>query len=216
MERNQAEWRISACDQKKNCNVIDAFQPENDRLRSMNQVIQAAGREHQQQCCTKDAEGHHMPDITVHGGLSDQYAKGYDSEQSASQVAEATDGVTENRVHVGHHTDKTIPYAMLDTEETSVQERAATRWWLYLIETRLGQLYCGITTDVERRLAEHSAGRGAKFLRGKSPLNLRFSLELADKSTALRAEIRVKRLTRREKDRLIRGDVAILRKIQAT
>ena len=47
---------------------------------------------------------------------------------------------------------------------------ASVTWYLYLLETRRGMLYTGITTDVARRLAQHEAGQGAKALRGRGPL----------------------------------------------
>lgn len=80
-------------------------------------------------------------------------------------------------------------------------------WWLYILETVYGQLYTGVTTDVERRLKEHTAGapRGARALRGKSPLQLRYSRLIGDKSRALRAECAVKRLPRVRKLALVEG-----------
>ncbi|MEK9766276.1 MAG: GIY-YIG nuclease family protein, partial [Thalassolituus sp.] len=69
-------------------------------------------------------------------------------------------------------------------------------WFLYLIETSKGALYCGVTTDVERRFKEHSAGgvRGARALKGKGPLTLRYQVRAGDRSAALKAEYRVKQL----------------------
>lgn len=80
-------------------------------------------------------------------------------------------------------------------------------WHLYLLRCRDGSLYTGITTDVARRLAEHSAGRGARSLRGRGPLELVFSQPVGDRGTALRLEYRVKRLSRPEKERLVRGEI---------
>ncbi|WP_237058940.1 GIY-YIG nuclease family protein [Microbulbifer sediminum] len=81
-------------------------------------------------------------------------------------------------------------------------------WSLYLIRTAAGSLYTGITTDVERRFAEHDAGgaRAAKALRGRGPLSLAFQCGAADKSAALRLEARIKKWPRRWKEELIRGD----------
>lgn len=78
---------------------------------------------------------------------------------------------------------------------------------LYIVRCRDGALYTGIATDVEKRLAEHASGvRGAKFLRGKGPLELVFSQIVGDRARALRIEHRVKRLTRGQKLALVRGD----------
>jgi len=68
-------------------------------------------------------------------------------------------------------------------------------WHLYLLETAGGALYTGITTDVDRRLAEHAAGRGAKALRGKGPLTLRHREPVGSHGDALRREAEIKRLS---------------------
>ena len=81
-------------------------------------------------------------------------------------------------------------------------------WSVYLVRCGDGALYTGIATDVGRRLAEHSAGRGAKFLRGRGPLSLVFERGVADHGTALRMEYAVKQLSRQRKEALIRGDLA--------
>lgn len=83
-------------------------------------------------------------------------------------------------------------------------------WWLYIIENVYGQLYTGITTDVERRLKEHEAGapRGARALRGKGPLQLRYTCQVGEHSLALRAEYAIKRLPRPRKLALVMGDLA--------
>lgn len=71
--------------------------------------------------------------------------------------------------------------------------------FLYLIRTADNKLYTGITTDVERRYQQHQSGKGAKALRGKGELTLAFSAPVGDRSLALRAEYRVKQLTKRQK-----------------
>ena len=82
-------------------------------------------------------------------------------------------------------------------------------WYLYLVRCKNGQLYTGITTDVERRFSEHCAGKGAKFLRGKGPLQLVFSENVGDRSDALKVELKIKKLSKREKELLIhRGTIA--------
>ncbi|MFC4258251.1 GIY-YIG nuclease family protein [Marinobacter lacisalsi] len=83
-----------------------------------------------------------------------------------------------------------------------------TDWHLYIIRTASGSLYTGVTTDVERRFAEHQASgpRCARSLRGKGPLELVFSQPVGNRSRALSLEWRVKRWPRRHKDELIRGE----------
>ena len=83
-------------------------------------------------------------------------------------------------------------------------------WFLYLIRTADNRLYTGITTDVPRRFRQHQAGKGAKALRGKGDLQLAFSHEVGEHSLALRLEYRVKQLTKREKERLVAGEDALV------
>lgn len=82
-------------------------------------------------------------------------------------------------------------------------------WYLYLVRCSDGSLYTGISTDVQRRFEAHAANRGARRLRGRGPLELVFQQALGDRSQATRVEHRVKRLSRRDKERLIRGDLAL-------
>ena len=77
-------------------------------------------------------------------------------------------------------------------------------WYLYILHCGDGTLYTGITDDVSRRLAAHRAGKGAKYTRGRGPLELVYTEELPDKGAALRREIAVKKLTRAGKEKLIR------------
>ena len=76
-------------------------------------------------------------------------------------------------------------------------------WYLYILRCGDGTLYTGITTDVERRLEEHRQGRGAKYTRGRGPLELAYQEECGTHSEALKREYAVKRLPREEKEDLI-------------
>lgn len=76
-------------------------------------------------------------------------------------------------------------------------------WYVYMLRCGDGTLYTGITDDVERRLAAHRAGKGAKYTRGRGPLKLVYREEVPGKSAALRREIQIKRLRRGEKEKLI-------------
>lgn len=75
-------------------------------------------------------------------------------------------------------------------------------WVCYLLECADGTFYCGVTNDVEKRLAAHNAGEGAKYTRGRTPLRLAYCEPCADKSAALKREIAIKALPRREKQAL--------------
>lgn len=76
-------------------------------------------------------------------------------------------------------------------------------WWLYLVRTRQDTLYAGVATDVARRLREHEEGRGSKYLRSRGPLSVAYCVELGDRTLALRAEARVKRLSKVEKEGIV-------------
>lgn len=89
------------------------------------------------------------------------------------------------------------------------EQHLDSSWTLYLLRCADDSLYTGITTDVQRRLAEHSRtsgkSRGAKALRGRQPLTLVFQLSLPNKSVALQLEYRIKQLSRADKERLVVG-----------
>lgn len=72
-------------------------------------------------------------------------------------------------------------------------------WYLYILECKDGSLYTGITDDIQRRLAQHEAGKGAKYTRGRGPLRLRYQEECGTHSQALRREAQVKALPRTQK-----------------
>ena len=81
---------------------------------------------------------------------------------------------------------------------------------LYILRCRDGTLYTGIATDVDRRIREHESGvRGARYLRGRGPLQLEFSARLGDRATAQQVEYRVKRLQRERKEALIAGQLLL-------
>ena len=76
-------------------------------------------------------------------------------------------------------------------------------WKLYILRCCDGTLYTGITTDVDRRLEEHRTGKGAKYTRGRGPLELVYREVCGDKSAALKREAEIKKLPRTEKMKLI-------------
>ena len=76
-------------------------------------------------------------------------------------------------------------------------------WKLYILRCRDGSLYTGITTDVQKRLTAHNVGKGAKYTRGRGPLELVYSEDCGDYSAALKRELEIKSLQREEKLKLI-------------
>ena len=83
-----------------------------------------------------------------------------------------------------------------------------SRWYVYLIECRDGSLYTGIATDVERRYAEHAAGKGARYTRSRPPVRLLARFEHPDRAAASRAEHAIKQLTPARKRALCAGAAA--------
>ncbi len=78
-----------------------------------------------------------------------------------------------------------------------------TCWYLYILRCKDDSLYTGITTDVEKRLEAHRSGKGAKYTRGRGPLELVYRECCGSHSEALKREHQIKRLTRSEKHQLI-------------
>jgi putative endonuclease len=75
-------------------------------------------------------------------------------------------------------------------------------WVCYLICCADGTLYCGITTNLEKRLAAHNAGEAAKYTRGRRPVRLVHVEPCGHKSAALKRELQIKELSRGEKQAL--------------
>ena len=75
--------------------------------------------------------------------------------------------------------------------------------WVYLLRCRDGSLYTGWTTDLDRRLERHAAGRASRYTASRRPVVLAAALPMPDRSTARREEARIKRLARREKLALV-------------
>lgn len=77
------------------------------------------------------------------------------------------------------------------------------RWKLYMLRCGDGSLYTGIAVDVQARLEVHRSGKGAKYTRGRGPLELVYTEDCGSHSDALKREIKIKALTREEKEKLI-------------
>jgi putative endonuclease len=79
------------------------------------------------------------------------------------------------------------------------------QWSVYVVRCSDGSLYTGIATDVRRRISEHAQtnGKGAKYLRGKRPLQLVFVKAIGSRGLALRVESQIKKLPKVQKEELI-------------
>lgn len=78
-------------------------------------------------------------------------------------------------------------------------------WYVYILECGDGTLYTGISDDVQRRLQMHRSGKGAKYTRGRLPLELRYQENCGTYSEALRREAQIKKMKRSEKLLLMGG-----------
>ena len=78
---------------------------------------------------------------------------------------------------------------------------------VYLLRCADDTLYCGWTTDIERRLAAHRCGTASRYTRSRRPVELALVISVADRSAALREEARIKRLPRAAKLRLIEASL---------
>ena len=77
-------------------------------------------------------------------------------------------------------------------------------WYVYMLRCRDHSLYTGITTDLGRRVWEHLySARGAKYLRGKSPLKLVWSMQAADHQEAAHLEFWIKNMPKKDKEYLV-------------
>jgi putative endonuclease len=82
-------------------------------------------------------------------------------------------------------------------------------WFMYVVRCSDGTLYTGITTDVTRRLDEHNGSKkGAKYTRARRPVELVYWIDYSDRSTASKAEAKFKKLSRKEKLRIISGELS--------
>jgi len=77
--------------------------------------------------------------------------------------------------------------------------------YVYVIECADGSLYTGYTTSVARRVREHDRGEGAKYTRGRTPVELRHVESFETRSAAMSREHEIKALSRPEKERLVAG-----------
>lgn len=79
------------------------------------------------------------------------------------------------------------------------------KFFTYLLRCADGTLYCGSTTDLKKRVAAHNAGRGAKYTRARRPVKLVYFEEQESWSAALRREAAIKKMSRPQKDALLKA-----------
>jgi len=96
---------------------------------------------------------------------------------------------------------------------SEANEPKDSMWFLYILNCKTGNLYTGVTNNLERRLKEHQSGKGGRFTRSFGAERILFSERHPDKNSALKREIQIKGWTRKKKLALIKGDVELLKKL---
>jgi putative endonuclease len=76
-------------------------------------------------------------------------------------------------------------------------------WFVYIVRCSDNSLYCGTTTDLNRRVAAHNSGTGARYTRSRLPVQLVWHLRTTSKSEAFKEEFRIKRLQKAQKQLLV-------------
>ena len=76
-------------------------------------------------------------------------------------------------------------------------------WWVYMVRCKDKTLYTGITNNLQKRIAKHNAGKGAKYTKARRPVKLVKSVIVETKSQALKLEHQIKQLSREEKLKFI-------------
>jgi len=93
------------------------------------------------------------------------------------------------------------------TEQKAARPSQKQTWFVYVIRASDDSLYTGITTDVQRRFEEHcGSGKGARFFRGRQPVEVVYTETSPDRGSALRREAAIKSLSRLDKLKLIGQD----------
>ena len=76
-------------------------------------------------------------------------------------------------------------------------------FFVYLVECRNKTYYCGYTSNIKKRLLLHNQGLGAKYTQGRAPVKLVFLEQKKSKGAALKREAEIKRMNRKQKEKLI-------------
>jgi putative endonuclease len=83
--------------------------------------------------------------------------------------------------------------------------KSTKEYFVYILQCSDQTFYTGITDDIDKRIKVHESGKGSKYVRSRLPVMLVYFEKLSDKSKALKREIFIKLLTRKQKENLIEG-----------
>lgn len=104
--------------------------------------------------------------------------------------------MTQNKLRID------IPSSVLGDDMENLPD-TAVMWQVYIILCSDNSLYTGITTDIERRFRQHADGRGAKYFRGRQPLQVAYLENGHNRSSASCRETQIKTMNRAEKALLV-------------
>lgn len=79
------------------------------------------------------------------------------------------------------------------------------KYYVYILECNDGTYYTGYTNNLEKRIESHNKGRGAKYVRGRGPVKLVYCKEYKSRKYAMKAEINIKKRTKKEKEEIIKA-----------
>ena len=80
---------------------------------------------------------------------------------------------------------------------------SSNNWFVYIVRCSDDSLYTGVSNNVDKRIATHNSGKGAKYTRARLPVNLVYSKDMETVSLAMKEEYRIKKLSRKEKLKLL-------------
>ncbi len=122
----------------------------------------------------------------------------------AARAALRKDGWSVLKVWEGELMRKRTREKWLEKIRTHLAASGSSRpWFVYLVRCVDGTLYTGITTDLDRRVAAHNGGKGAKYTRGRGPVEIVWSKKTKNGTTARKMEASLKKLSKEEKERMI-------------
>ena len=99
---------------------------------------------------------------------------------------------------------RTVPLLPLPREPRKRENRpGASVYYVYMLRCNDGSLYTGQTKDLEARLRKHRKGAGAKYVRGRRPFELVYAEEVGTRSEALKREIALRKLSKKQKEQLV-------------
>ncbi len=106
--------------------------------------------------------------------------------------------------------EKEYSQKMLDRKQEKLKNKPAENHWVYILECSNGAFYTGWTNNLEKRYRDHCEGNGAKYTRSFKPVKIAQQWQFSSKSLAMQAEAQIKKLTLKEKKKIIADSTLFL------